>query len=198
MLLIRIEMALVGYARVSTIFQEAGFEAQIAELRRLGCEKLFSEQVSAVDASRPQLKAALDYLREGDVFIVTRLCRLARSVAHLCQIVAALDAKGVALKVLDMNLDTSTANGKLMLNMMAAISQFERELQRERQRVGVAKAKLDGRYKGRKPTARAKTEQVFQMDAEGLKRTDIAKRLDIGVASVYRILASARPQVVAA
>lgn len=191
-------MALVGYARTSTVEQVAGFEAQITELQRQGCEKLFSEQVSAVDASRPQLKAALDYLREGDVFVVTRLCRLARSVAHLCQIVATLEAKKVALKVLDMNLDTSTANGKLMLNMMAAISQFERELQRERQRVGVAKAKQEGRYKGRKPTARAKADEVVQLATAGVKRADIAKRLDIGVASVYRILASERPQMVAA
>lgn len=191
-------MALVGYARTSTVEQVAGFEAQIAELQRQGCEKLFSEQVSAVDASRPQLKAALDYLREGDVFVVTRLCRLARSVAHLCQIVSTLESKKVALKVLDMNLDTGTANGKLMLNMMAAISQFERELQRERQRVGVAKAKQEGRYKGRKPTARAKTDEVFQLASAGMKRTDIAKRLDIGVASVYRILASERPHPVAA
>ena len=94
-------------------------------------------------------------MREGDVFVVTKLDRLARSVAHLVEIGTRLEAKGVALKVLDQAIDTSTPSGRLMFNMLGSIAQFERELMLERQREGIAKAKAEGKYKGRKPTARA-------------------------------------------
>ena len=123
----------VGYARASTIDQEAGFEAQLKALTAAGCEKVFSEQVSSV-AQRPQLEAALDYLREGDALVVTKLDRLARSVAHLVAIGERLDSKGVMLKVLDQAIDTSTPTGRLMFNMLGSIAQFERELMLERQR----------------------------------------------------------------
>ena len=103
---------IVGYARTSTIEQEAGFEAQLKQLKAAGCEKVFSEQVSAVAATREQFEAALDFVREGDSFIVTKLDRLARSVPHLCEIGARLEAKGVALKVLDQAIDTSTPTGQ--------------------------------------------------------------------------------------
>ena len=123
----------VGYARASTIDQEAGFQAQLKALTAAGCEKVFSEQVSSV-AQRPQLEAALDYLREGDALVVTKLDRLARSVAHLVAIGERLDSKGVTLKVLDQAIDTSTPTGRLMFNMLGSIAQFERELMLERQR----------------------------------------------------------------
>ena len=132
---------IVGYARTSTIEQEAGFEAQLRQLKAAGCEKMFSEQVSAVAAMREQLEAALDFVREGDSFIVTKLDRLARSVPHLCEIGACLEAKGVALKVLDQAIDTSTPTGRLMFNLLGSIAQFERELTRERMLVGIAKAR---------------------------------------------------------
>jgi DNA invertase Pin-like site-specific DNA recombinase len=121
---------IVGYARTSTIEQEAGFEAQLKQLNAAGCEKVFSEQVSAVAATREQLEAALDFVREGDSFIVTKLDRLARSVPHLCEIGAKLEAKGVSLKVLDQAIDTSTPTGRLMFNLLGSIAQFERELPR--------------------------------------------------------------------
>ena len=112
---------IVGYARTSTIEQEAGFEAQLKQLKAAGCEKVFSEQVSAVAATREQLEAALDFVREGDSFIVCcKLDRLARSVPHLCEIGARLEAKGVALKVLDQAIDTSTPTGRLMFNLLGA------------------------------------------------------------------------------
>jgi len=95
--------------------------------------------------------------------MVTRLDRLARSIADLCKILAQLEAKGASLRVLNMNLDTATPTGKLILNVLGSIAQFERELMLERQREGIAKAKAEGKYKGRKPTARAKAEQVREL-----------------------------------
>ena len=114
-----------------------------------GCEKVFREQVSAVSREREELEAAIEFAREGDVLVVTKLDRLARSVPHLCEIGSRLEAKGVGLKVLDQAIDTTTPTGRLMFNMLGAIAQFERELIRERMLVGVAKAKAEGKYKGR-------------------------------------------------
>jgi DNA invertase Pin-like site-specific DNA recombinase len=181
---------IVGYARTSTLDQVAGLEAQERDLRAAGCEKLFVEQVSSVDiAAREKLAQALDYLREGDVLVATKLDRLARSIAHLVSIVAQLEAKGVALRVLDLGVDTSTAQGRLMLTLLGGIAQFEREIMLERQREGIAKAKAAGKYKGRKPTAREKAAEVHRLRAEGVPATEIAEQLGIGRASAYRILA---------
>jgi len=177
----------VGYARTSTLDQEAGFEAQLRELKEIGCEKFFKEQVSSV-GEREQLDGAIDFIREGDALVVTKLDRLARSTAHLVQITDALEAKGACMHILNLGIDTSTPTGTLMLTMLGAIAQFEREIMLERQKEGIAKAKAEGRYKGRKPTARAKTDDVLQLKKEGVGATAIAKRLGIGRASVYRIL----------
>ena len=177
----------IGYARTSTIDQEAGFDAQLRDLGAAGCEKMFAEKVSAV-AQREQMALALDYCRAGDVLIVTRLDRLARSVADLCTILAQLQDKGASLKVLNMDLDTGTPTGQLILNLLGSIAQFERELTLERQREGIAKAKAEGKYKGRAPTARAKAPEIRRLRAEGNGPTEIAKRLRISRASVYRAL----------
>ena len=177
----------IGYARSSTVDQEAGFQAQIKALKAAGCEKVFAEQVSSI-AQREQLEGALEYVREGDALVVTKLDRLARSVSHLVAIGERLEAKGVALKVLDQAIDTSTSTGRLMFNMLGAIAQFERELMLERQREGVAKAKAEGKYKGRAPTARAKAPEVRRLHGEGVGPTEIGKRLGISRASVYRVL----------
>ncbi len=157
---------IIGYARTSTLEQQAGLEAQQKTLSEAGCEKVYSEQVSSV-ARREALSDALSFCREGDVLIVTKLDRLARSVRHLGEIVDELTSRGIALRVLDMCLDTTTATGKLMLNVLGSISQFEREMMLERQREGIAKAKSEGRYKGRKPTARMKTSEVLQLLGQG-------------------------------
>jgi len=178
----------IGYARTSTADQVAGLEAQHRDLERAGCEKVFSEQLSSVDASRPQLTAALDYLREGDTLVVKKLDRLARSTADLLAIADKVMAKGAALSILDQNLDTSTPTGKLLFTMVGAIAQFERELMLERQREGIAKAKDAGKYKGRKPTARAKADQVRELLEKGVSPAAMAKRLEIARSSVYRIL----------
>jgi DNA invertase Pin-like site-specific DNA recombinase len=176
---------IVGYARTSTVEQEAGFDAQLRDLNAAGVEKLFSEQVSSV-AQRPQLLAALDFVREGDIFIVTRLDRLARSVGNLVDIVRKLEEKKVALKILQLNLDTSTPTGKLMLNLMGSIAQFERELMLERQREGIAKAKAAGKYRGRQ--AKIDTVRIREMVANGIPKAKIAKQLGISRDSVYRAL----------
>src|SRR5262245_19596670 len=164
----------IGYARSSTIDQEAGFHAQIKSLKEAGCEKVFAEQVSSL-AEREQLEAALDYAREGDTLVVTKLDRLARSVFHLVTIGERLEEKGVALKVLEQPIDTSNCTGRLMFNMLGAIAQFERELMLERQREGIAKAKAEGKYKGRAPTARAKTPEIERLRAEGMGATGDCK-----------------------
>jgi DNA invertase Pin-like site-specific DNA recombinase len=184
---------LCGYGRTSTLTQQAGFEAQERDLRAAGCEKLFMEQVSSV-AKRDQLEAALDFVRTGDVLVATKLDRLARSVADLLAIVARLEAKGVALRVLSMGgqtVDTGTATGKLTLTMLGAVAEFERSLMLERQREGIAKAKGEGKYKGRKPTAQNQAADVLKLKAEGKGATEIAKELNMARASVYRVLRDA-------
>jgi DNA invertase Pin-like site-specific DNA recombinase len=131
----------IGYARTSTVEQIAGLEAQEHELQVTGVEKVFSERVSSA-AKREQLEAALDFCRQGDVLVVTKLDRLARSMTDLVGITSKLKAKGVELQVLAMDLDTSTPTGKLILNLMGSFAEFEREIMLERQREGVARAKL--------------------------------------------------------
>ena len=176
--------------RASTAEQEAGLAAQERDLRAAGCSKVFAERVSSV-GERARLDAALDYLREGDALVVTRPDRLARSVADLLGIVGRLDAKRVALRILSMGgdaLDTGTPTGRMMLTVLGAVAEFERTLVLERQREGIAKAKAEGRYKGRKPTARAKAEEVRRLHAREVRPTEIAKRLGIGRAAVYRAL----------
>ena len=181
---------IVGYARTSTIEQVAGLEAQDRDLRAAEVERIFAEQVSSV-ADRPQLEAALDFVRDGDVFVVTKLDRLARSVANLLEIVARLDRKDVTLRILNLGLDTSTPTGKLMLTVMGGVAEFERSMMLERQREGIAKAKAEGVYRGRKPTARAKAGEVRAMKAAGKSVRAIAEALGISVGSVHGILKDA-------
>lgn len=183
---------IVGYARTSTLDQTAGLEAQQRDLAAAGCDRVFVEQVSSVDVTaRAKLSEALEFIREGDVLVVTKLDRLARSVAHLLELLEVIEAKGASLRILDMNIDTGNATGKLMLTMIGGVAEFERAIMLERQREGIAKAKAKGLYKGRKPTAMAKAPEVLKLHREGLGASAIAAQIGIGRASVYRILASA-------
>lgn len=187
----------IGYARTSTLDQKAGLEAQERDLTSAGCERLFIEQVSSVDmVARIKLAEVLDFVREGDVLVVTKLDRLARSVAHLLDVLGVLNDKGASLVVLGLGIDTATPTGKLMLTILGGIAEFERGIMLERQREGIAKAKADGKYKGRAPTARAKSDQVQQLHREGVGATEIAKRIGIGRASVYRVLEGVTRQTV--
>jgi len=176
----------VGYGRTSGVEQQAGLDAQFRDLKGAGCEKIFSEQISAI-GKRQQLEAAIDFIREGDTLVVTKLDRLARSTQHLLEIAERVQAKGADLCILNLG-DTSTATGRLMFTVIGAIACFERELMLERQREGIAKAKAEGKYKGRKPTARARAAEVKALKADGVRPVEIARRLGIGRASVYRIL----------
>jgi DNA invertase Pin-like site-specific DNA recombinase len=184
----------IGYGRTSTFEQRAGLAAQLRELKAAGCEKVFEEQVSSV-GKRHQLEACLDFIREGDTLVVTKLDRLARSTHHLLEIADRVKSKGAALHILNLGTDTGTATGKLMFTVIGAIATFEREMMLERQREGIAKAKAEGKYKGRKPTARARTAEIVTMKADGVRPVDIARRLGIGRASVYRVLGTeVRPE----
>jgi DNA invertase Pin-like site-specific DNA recombinase len=176
---------LVGYARTSTLEQKAGLDGQLRELEALGSEKIFREQVSSV-GKRDELERAIEFCREGDTLVVTKLDRLARSVRHMWEVIERLKAKGADIRIINMGIDTSTPTGKLMLNILGGVAEFEREMMLERQREGIAKAKAEGRYKGRKPTARARTGEVLALRAEGLSMDAIAKKLGIGKGSVAR------------
>ena len=183
-------MAVVGYARVSTTDQS--LEIQTEQLTSAGVEKLFQEKVSGVRRDRPQLAVMLDYVREADTVVVTKLDRIARSTRDLLDIVDVLQKKGCAFRVLNINLDTATPTGKLMLTMLGAIATFEREMMLERQAEGIAKAKAAGRYQGRMPTARRRQAEILELAGQGLTKQSIATSLGIGVASVYRVLKSVK------
>ncbi len=181
---------LIAYARTSTTDQCAGLAAQERDLRAAGADKVFSEQVSSV-ATRAALKACLEFVREGDVLCVTKPDRLARSTAELLTIEADLSKRGIGLVILSMGgerLDTRNPTSKLMLTILAGVATWEREIMLERQREGIAKAKADGKYKGRKPTVAVQVESIRMMHATGVKPAHIARQLGVARSSVYRML----------
>ena len=186
--------ATVGYARVSSTGQS--LDVQRGKLK--GCDKLFEETRSGTTThARPELKACLTYLREGDTLVVTRLDRLARSTLHLCQIAEVLEEKGVALRVLDQSIDTSDATGRLLFNMLGAIGQFETELRAERQMDGIAKARERGVRFGRKKRLSAREVDRLRADrAQGTLIRELMARHGLSKASVYRYLAGEGESVV--
>ncbi|MEZ8233029.1 recombinase family protein [Vibrio splendidus] len=177
-------MANIGYARVSTSGQS--LEAQLDALNI--CDKVFKEKESGANAERLQLSTMLDYVRDGDTVTVTKLCRLARNTKHLLEVVDYLEHKGVSLVVLNLGIDTKSPTGRLMLTMIGAVASFERQLLLERQAEGIAIAKVKGKYKGRKPSARYKLPEVQALLEQGLSKQEISRRLCISVSSIYRIL----------
>jgi len=179
----------IGYARVSTGDQD--IDLQIDALKAAGCEKIFAEHVSgSTRAQRAQLAAAMDFIRDGDVLVVTRLDRLARSIADILQIVTELKAKGVEFICTEQAIDTTSATGKLQMHMLAAVAEFERSILLERQREGIAKAKAAGKFKGRKRSIDRAL--VVQRLANGDRPTAIARDLGIDRTSVYRIAREAK------
>jgi DNA invertase Pin-like site-specific DNA recombinase len=177
-------MSNVGYARVSSTGQE--LEIQVAALKAAGCSVIRSEKVSGTSTDgRAELRTILDFLHRGDVLVVTRIDRLARSIADLATIVRELEAKGAALKALEQPVDTSTAAGRAFLQMLGVFAEFETAIRRERQIEGIEAAKARGVYKGRPATI--SPEAIAALKAEGLGASAIAKRLGIGRASVYRV-----------
>lgn len=178
-------VSIIGYARVSSLGQSV--EVQLDQLKAAGCEKIFAEKKSGTTTTgREQLDLALSFVREGDVFVVTRLDRLARSLVDLRKIVDFLTDKGVGFRCLQQGaIDTTSSEGRLMLNILASFAEFETEIRKERQRDGIAKAKSEGRYKGRPVVI--DPQKIEELRASGLGPTEIAKRLGIGRASVYRV-----------
>ncbi len=176
---------MIGYARTSTLDQQAGFDAQLRELDALGVNKTFKEQVSAT-GKRPELERALDYLRDGDTLIVTKLDRLARSVKHLGEIVELIESKKAHLRIVNLGIDTSEPTGKLVLNLLGSVAQFEREMMIERQREGIAKAQAEGKYKGR--PAMIDKEAIVTRHGNGESPTAIAKDMGVSRTAIYRAL----------
>ncbi|KQU64843.1 resolvase [Aminobacter sp. DSM 101952] len=181
-------MAIVGYARVSTSGQD--YETQVARLSAHGADKIFSEKKSGLDGKRPELSRCLEYIREGDALVVTKLDRLARSTADLYRIVSQLADKGVAFKVLDDDLvDTTTRTGKLVMGILALIAEFETDIRRERQMEGIARARAEGRMGGRpKMIDGAMEERIAELRQGNLSIRKIAAEIGVSKASVQKIL----------
>jgi DNA invertase Pin-like site-specific DNA recombinase len=180
-------MTTVGYAQVSSTGQD--LTVQLEKLA--GCDKVFKEKRSGVDAGRPALKACLEYLREGDTLLVTKLDRLARSTPDLYRIISDLAERGVAFKVIDdPSIDTTSRTGKLIMGILALIAEFENDIRRERQQDGINKAKAKGVRFGPKPILTAEVVQkIKELRVEGLTVPEIIRRTKLSKASIYRALA---------
>jgi DNA invertase Pin-like site-specific DNA recombinase len=173
-----------AYARVSSHDQD--LTVQLGKLRAAGCDVIRAEKATGTSRdARPELETLLQFLREGDELVVTKIDRLARSIADLQDILRTLKAKGVRLKALDQPIDTSSAAGKAFLDMLGVFAEFETNLRKERQAEGIARAKAAGVYKGRRP--RIDGEAVRRLLAEGIGATAIARKLGVGRASIYRL-----------
>ena len=186
---------ILGYARTSTADQIAGLDAQVRDLEAAGCERILREQISSIK-DRPQLMHAMNFCKSGDTLVVTKLDRLARSTSDLLTIAQALEKAGVGLRILNLGMDTSTPTGKLLLTTLGAIAQFEREIMLERQREGIAKAKAEGKYKGRQPLDPEIVNEVLRLAETRMTRKKLAEKMGIGEATVYRILKERTGQVV--
>ena len=181
-------MAIVGYARVSTVGQS--LDVQLSKLRAYGCDPIFSDKHTGTTADRPSLKECRNYLRKGDSLVITKMDRLARSTFHLTQIAEELKVKGADLVVLDQNIDTSTPTGKLLFNMLASIAEFETEIRRERQLEGIEKAKEKGVQFGRKAKLTDnEVQELRKKRADGVLIKDLMSCYGLSKASVYRLLA---------
>lgn len=186
-------MTRVGYARVSSTGQS--LELQLEKLGKAGCTKIFQEKLSGTTAQRPEFKNCMEYLREGDCLIITRLDRLARSVLHLANILSRFEKEGINLHVLDQSIDTSTSSGKLLFNMLASVAEFENALRRERQMEGIEKAKANKVRFGRRPKLTPEMINNIAADRDaGLSVGDLKDRYRLSIATIYRALATCKPQ----
>ena len=178
-----------GYARVSATDQN--LDAQVEKLQAAGAEVIRSEKVSGTSRDgRDELATMMEFLRNGDTLMVTRIDRLARSVRDLMNIVHELGERGVRVKATEQSFDTGDIYGEMTMNLLAVFADFETKLRKERQMEGIDRAKERGVYKGRKPTI--DPDQVRYLKEQGMGATAIARKLSIGRASVYRVLDGAR------
>ena len=183
-------MALIGYARVSTVEQDTALQTDA--LRKAGCERVFEDTASGAKSDRPGLAATLAYLRDGDVLAVWRLDRLGRSLPHLIETISALEARGVGFRSLTESIDTTTPGGRLIFHVFGALGQFERDLIRERTKAGLSAAAARGRKGGRKPVMTAdKLQRAREHIANGLNVREAAARLKVGKTALYAALQAA-------
>ncbi len=184
-------MAMIGYARVSTAEQDTSLQTDA--LRTAGCERIFEDTVSGAKADRPGLAEALAYLREGDVLAVWRLDRLGRSLPHLIETIAALEARGVGFRSLTEAIDTTTPGGRLIFHVFGALGQFERDLIRERTKAGLAAAAARGRKGGRKPVVtNDRLQRARELIDSGLNVREAAGRIKVSKTALYAALKSGR------
>ncbi len=185
-------MARYGYARVSS--SDQSLEVQQAQLALAGCDVVRGEQASGASRDgRGELALLLQFLRPGDSLVVTRVDRLARSLADLQDLMRELKEKGVTLEATEQRIDTATASGKAFLDMLGVFAEFETNLRRERQKEGITKAKVRGVYKGR--PARIRASRIRELLDAGMTPTEVARELQIGRASVYRLLGNVQHPV---
>ena len=186
-----LEMALIGYARVSTAEQDTALQTDA--LTAVGCKRIFEDSVSGATAERPGLSATLAFLRDGDVLVVWRLDRLGRSLPHLIEVVAGLEARGIGFRSLTEAIDTTTPSGRLIFHIFAALGQFERDLIKERTKAGLSAAAARGRKGGRKPVVTEdKLRRTKALVAQGLTVREVADRLKISKTALYNALLKAR------
>ena len=181
-------MPTVGYARVSSTGQDLSVQLE----KLAGCDKVFKEKRSGVDTGRPELKRCLEYLREGDTLLVSKIDRLARSTSDLYRIISHLAEKGVAFKVVDdPTIDTTSRTGKLIMGILALIAEFENDIHRERQMDGIAKAKERGVHFGRKPELTPeKVAEINSLRQSGITVPEIIRQTNLSKASVYRAMSA--------
>ncbi|MBE3902367.1 recombinase family protein [Vibrio parahaemolyticus] len=180
-------MEKVGYARVSSTGQS--LNVQLEKLNQTGCQRIYQEKRSGRTSNRPEFQACMNYLREGDTLVITRLDRLARSVVHLAQLAKRFDKEKINLIVIDQNIDTSTSTGRLMFNMLASIAEFENDLRTERQAEGIAKAKENGVKFGRPAKLNAQIcDAIHDRRTEGATIGQLSKEFELGEATIYRAL----------
>ena len=188
---------LIGYARVST--QDQNPDLQIDALTKAGCERIFEEKASGAKRNRPELKAAIKYARAGDTLMVWKLDRLARSMKQLVETVEGLEEIGIDFRSLTEAIDTTTPGGKLVFHVFGALAEFERSIITERTNAGLAAARARGRVGGR-PSALSTDDiaaaRALLADDSGLSIGDIAKRLGISPATLYRYFPGGRGAVI--
>jgi DNA invertase Pin-like site-specific DNA recombinase len=183
---------LVGYARVST--QDQKPHLQTDALKSAGCEKIFEEKASGAQRDRPELKAALDYIRAGDTLVVWKLDRLARSLKQLIETIEDMEDRGIGFKSLTENIDTTTSGGKLIFHIFASLSEFERSIIRERTRAGLDAARARGKKGGRPPSLTKKDIQAAKAMLADPEITveEVAARLKVAPSTLYRHMPGGR------
>lgn len=175
-----------GYARVSTKDQD--LSVQLSKLNEHGVDRVYSEKISGKNTNRPELERLLEQLRSGDTIVITKIDRLARNMRDFQNIVHDLNERGVSLKIIDHNIDTTSSQGRLFLNMLGMFAEFERDMIKERQLEGIAHAKANGVYTGRKPTSDDKKKQVLELAATGMKKANIVRETGLGKTTVFKII----------